>query len=282
MTVVAVCGLLLLLGLAGIARWGGRGVDRIDPEEGSPRLSAGDVGRRYLRYVVLAVVSGVGSGVLIAGAGGRLVMRLLAVTAGDGAQGRTTEADEIVGRITVSGTISFVAFTALFFGSATGALYLLIRRWLPSGRLGGLTYGVLLLVLAGTRLEPLRADNPDFSIVGPGWVAVVAFSALVLAHGMLVAALAGRYSLVVRLPTRQPRSWIAYGPLVLVAPLLSAVVLLALVGAVTVVLSQWLRWGKLMASPRTRLGGRLVLGTVSLVAVPTSLSAVFDIATRNV
>ena len=32
-----------------------------------------------------------------AGAGGRLVMRLLAVTAGDGAQGRITEADQVVG-----------------------------------------------------------------------------------------------------------------------------------------------------------------------------------------
>ena len=30
-------------------------------------------------------------------------------------------------------------------------------------------------------------DNPDFGIVGPGWVAVLVFSALVLVHGMLVA-----------------------------------------------------------------------------------------------
>ena len=60
------------------------------------------------RYITLAVLAGVGSGVLIVGAGGRLAMRLLAATAGEGAQGRETEAEEIVGQITTGGTIEFV------------------------------------------------------------------------------------------------------------------------------------------------------------------------------
>jgi len=37
------------------------------------------------------------AGILAAGAGGRLVMRLLAVTAGPDAQGRITEAEKLVG-----------------------------------------------------------------------------------------------------------------------------------------------------------------------------------------
>src|SRR4029450_5525351 len=60
-----------------------------------------------------------------------------------------------------------------------------------TGRAAGLTYGALLLVVAGTRLDPLRPGNPDFDLVGPGWVSVAAFATLVVFHGVLVAALAG-------------------------------------------------------------------------------------------
>jgi hypothetical protein len=162
MAVIGICVLLVLAGLVAVVRWGGLTVEpprapeqagSADPTDPPP---VGLAVRRYLWAVNLAVVAGVGAGVLAAGAGGRLVMRLLAVTAGDGAQGRITEADQVVGRISVEGTLGFVLFTALFFGTATGAAYLLMRRWLPAGRAGGVAYGALLLLLAGTRLEPLR------------------------------------------------------------------------------------------------------------------------------
>lgn len=77
-----------------------------------------------------------------------------------------TEADQVVGRISTEGTIGFLVFTAVFFGAATGALYMLLRRWLPPGRVSGLAFGTLLLVVAATRIDPLRADNPDFDIAG--------------------------------------------------------------------------------------------------------------------
>jgi hypothetical protein len=51
-------------------------------------------------------------------------------------------------------------FTGLFFGPVSAAAYLLLRRWLPAGRAGGLAFGTLLLVVAGTRLEPLRRSTP--------------------------------------------------------------------------------------------------------------------------
>ena len=34
----------------------------------------------------------------------------------------------------------------------------------------------MLLVLAGSRIEPLRADNFDVNLVGPGWLAVLLFT----------------------------------------------------------------------------------------------------------
>src|SRR5512133_1964931 len=181
---IVVCLALVLAGLVAVLRWGGLAVEpppAPGPDAASPTdpPPVGLVVRRYLWYLVVAVASGATAGILAAGAGGRLVMRLLAVTAGADAQGRITEAEEIVGRITVDGTIAFVVFTGLFFGPVSGAAYLLLRRWLPAGRAGGLAFGALLLVVGGTHLEPLRRSNPDFDLVGPGWVSVVAFTVLV-------------------------------------------------------------------------------------------------------
>ncbi len=208
---MVVCGLLVLAGLAAIVRWGELQPEppwsTSDPDE-TP--SPGEIARRYIWYVTVAVVSGLASGLLVAGAGGRLAMRLLAATAGDAAQGRVTEADQVVGKITVGGTIGFIVFTGLFFGLASGALYLLIRRWLPGGRLAGVAFGGVLLVVAATRIEPLRRDNPDFDLVGPGWLSLLVFAALVVAHGMSVAAVAGRYSLVLPLLSRRGRSVLAH------------------------------------------------------------------------
>ena len=56
--------------------------------------SPGLVLRCYLWYLTVAVTSGLGAGILAAGAGGRVVMRLLAVTAWADAQGRITEAGQ--------------------------------------------------------------------------------------------------------------------------------------------------------------------------------------------
>jgi hypothetical protein len=54
--------------------------------------------------------------------------------------------------------------------------------------------GLLLLVLVGSRLEPLRSDNFDFNLVGPDWLSVLSFSALALFQGALTVAIAARLS----------------------------------------------------------------------------------------
>ena len=292
--VIAVCVVLVLAGLAAVVRWGGltvepphapgpeaRGAD--DPQErgADDPPPVGLVVRRYLWAVNLAVAAGVGAGILAAGAGGRLVMRLLAATAGDGAQGQITEAAEVVGRISVEGTIGFVVFTALFFGSATGGVYLLVRRWLPAGRAGGLAYGALLLVLAGTRLDPLREGNPDFDLVGPGWLSVLAFSALVLFHGMLVAALAGRIGRLVPLLSGDPRAIAGHAPLLLLGPLPPVVVALAVVGALVVVATRARPVVAAWRAPRLRLAGQAVLVVAVLVALPGFVTTVASILGRG-
>ena len=283
MVVILPCGVLVLLGVAAVVRWGALAVqppwDRGEPDV-SPSPSS--VASRYLWYVTVAVVSGIGSGLLFAGAGGRLAMRLLAATAGDAAQGRETEAEEIVGRITTGGSIGFIIFTGLFFGLATGVLYLAVMRWLPPGRLGGLAYGLLLLILAAPRLDPLRPDNPDFGIVGPGWVAVLVFSALVLAHGMLVAALAGRYSRTLPPPSLRRRTMVAYLPVLLLIPAAPAAVILAIVGLLSVGLSRAASTMRAIRSHAMDVAGRIVLALVTVVALPGFVSAVIDIATERI
>jgi hypothetical protein len=271
---MAACGLLVLAGLLAIGVWGGIRFDPPPPEGGDQRPSAAaGVLRRYLWYVTVAVGAGVGSGILIAGAGGRLAMRLLAVTAGDAAQGRLTEADETVGEITVGGTIGFVIFVTLVFGAGAGALHLLVRRWLPEGRAGGLAFGALLLVLLATRLDPLRSANPDFSIVGPPWLAVLVFSALVVAHGALVAAIAGRYSRALPLISRRPRTIAAHAPLLCLAPFAPVVLPIAVVGLIVLALSRIRSIAALARSSRSTAIGRIVLAAVVLVALPGFVSS---------
>jgi hypothetical protein len=286
MWVIVVCIVLVLFGLVAVVRWGGLAVEP-PPTPAQAAPGATDPPRvslvvcRYMWYLAVALLSGAAAGILAAGAGGRLVMRLLAVTAGADAQGRITEAEEIVGRITVDGTLGFVVFTGLFFGPVSAAAYLLLRRWLPAGRAGGLTYGTLLLVLAGTRLEPLRRGNPDFDLVGPGWVSVVAFTLLVVFHGMLVAALARRVSRAVPLLAARPGAIAVHAPLLLlVLPGPSMVLVLVVVGVVVVLVS---RIPAVVAAVHARplvVVGRVALALAALVSFPGFASAIIDILGR--
>jgi hypothetical protein len=285
MWVIGLCIALVAVGLLAVVRWAGLAVE---PPPAPAQAAADPTGRppmglavrRYLWYLSLAIGAGVGAGILAAGAGGRLVMRLLAVTAGPDAQGRITEAEQVVGRISLDGTLGFIIFTGLFIGAVSGAAYLLVRRWLPAGRVGGVAFGVLLLVLAGTRVEPLRPGNLDFDLVGPGWVSVAAFAALVLFHGMLVAALAGRLSRAVPLLAPTPRAIVAHLPLLLLA--LGPVALVAAV--VGVVVAQASQVPAVVAAWRDRrsvTAGRVVLALVALAALPGFASAVVDILGRR-
>jgi hypothetical protein len=284
MWVIVGCIVLVVVGLLAIVRWGGLAVQPpAAPADGdtvpADRPPVSLVVRRYLWYLTLAISAGVGAGILAAGAGGRLAMRLLAVTAGPTAQGRITEADQVVGRISAEGTLGFIVFTGLFFGAASGAAYLLLRRWLPGGRTGGVAFGALLLVLAGTRLEPLRPGNPDFDLVGPGWVSVAAFAVLVLFHGMLLAALAGRLSRAVPLLALNPRAIIAHVPLLLLA-LGSVALVAAIIGVAVVSASQVPAVAGVWRDRRLVTAGRVILSLVALAALPSFARAITDILGR--
>jgi hypothetical protein len=139
----------------------------------------------------------------------------------------------------------------------------------------------LLLVVAGTRLEPLRRGNPDFDLVGPRWLAVAAFTALVVFHGMLIAALAGRLSRAVPLLAAQPRAIAVYAPLLLLAlPGASVALVLIIVGLAVVLVSRIPSMVAAWASRPMAAVGRLALAVAALTAFPDFASALVDILGR--
>jgi hypothetical protein len=188
--VIGACFALVAVGVVLVVRWGGL---RSEPGRLAP-----------LPYAGVTLAAGLTAGVLAAGAGGRLVMRLLAATS-PAAEFSLTEAGETVGEITAGGTAGFIVFVGLPAGFISAVLYALVRPVLPEGRAGGVILGLLLLLLAGTTIDPLRPDNPDFLIVGPDWLSVLAFMSLAVFNGLVVAAVGERLDRRVEL-TGRPRT----------------------------------------------------------------------------
>ena len=88
--VVVACTLLLVAGITLAIRWGDHPIREITFDS----LRTFDtISRLFLRSVLIAIVSGIGAGFLVAGAGGRLAMRLLAETSSETVQGRITKAE---------------------------------------------------------------------------------------------------------------------------------------------------------------------------------------------
>jgi hypothetical protein len=141
--------------------------------------------RREWRVCQAALASGLLAGVLAAGAGGRLVMRLLAVTSSSNVQGSFTEAQAQIGEITIGGTLGFIVFAGIPAGLLTALVWAVAR---PPGPL----LGLVVLALFGAFIDPLRSDNFDFNLVGPDWLSVLAFTALAVFTGTLLAAVAER------------------------------------------------------------------------------------------
>ncbi len=171
---------LIIIGLALVAvafsavailRWG-----RLPIRTSAPSGSGTD-GRwpsrlaSSLRALGPVCSAGIICGALVAGFLGRFVMRVLAATSGDGAQGLLTDAEEVVGEITLSGTIAFIAFVGLGAGAVAAIVLLVARPWLHvSGAAAGVMAGLVPLVLFGAK--DFSSENLDFSILSPTWLAV--------------------------------------------------------------------------------------------------------------
>jgi hypothetical protein len=209
---VVVCGLALVLATVIALRWGSL---RREPPAPLPRDATSKVvAARWLRTACIGVVGGAIAGVLVAGLGGRLVMRILAATSGAGVQGIKTEAEEVVGEVTLGGTFFLVLFAGAL-GALLGVLFVAVRRWLPERAwFAGLVFGLVGIAL----VRPLQLLDPgsiDFDIVRPLALAVPLLVAIPLFYGIVVASavegLDRRYPAL----ARRPRAIAAYLPLLL-------------------------------------------------------------------
>ena len=267
--VIVVCIVAMVAGAAIALRWGH--LDVVPPWS----VDDADVGpperiRRALWFAVVYVYGAIVSGLLVLGPGGRLVMRLLAVPAEEQAQGRRTEADEIVGVVTVGGTLGFIVFVGLFGGVILAALMVLLRKWLPPRRWGALCVGVVFAVLFSTRLEPLRRFNPDFVLVGPPWLAVTSFLAVGALTLLTMAAVAGRVSRVLPLVEARPAAIAPYGALVVLMPSATVILPAVVLTAIGIALLQrpgFRRWWT--TDPRVLRVGRVLIAATVLFYAPS-------------
>jgi hypothetical protein len=144
----------------------------------------------WSRYLAGSLAAGLLVGIVVAGFGSRLVMRLLALADPD-AEGVLTENGNRVGEFTLGGTAALVVFTGIFSGLAAGLIVFGVRRWLPRRPAWrGLALSVVLLaLLGGLVLDP---DNFDFRLLEPAGLAVGLFGALFFVAGYALAPLADR------------------------------------------------------------------------------------------
>jgi len=267
-----------VLGIAGVAvaavfawRW------RHAPLLAQGRPSAATPGRAALdglRTLAVATTAGIVAGVLVAGLGGRLVMRVLGATSGGAAQGKLTEADEVVGEITTGGTIGIVIFVGLFGGIITALAFVVVRRWIPTtAGPAGLVAGVLLLGTIGVG-DAMSPDNVDFAILRPTWLAVTLIVAVALLFGVTFTALAARLDAGMPTLGDRPSSIAAHGSLVfLVFPPL-------VVGAAAYVAGRAALHGRLaplLASSTVRRVGHIVIGIAVTLATLNSARAIEEI-----
>lgn len=275
--IVVVCIVLLVAGGVIALRWGHLRLTPPWPPDPGLALGWKDRLPRVAWFAAVHFWAAIGTGLLVVGPGGRLIMRLLAAISGDGAQGKLTEAEEVVGEITLGGTVGFVVFVGLGGGVLVAVLFTVTRKWLPPGRVGALALGLGTSVLFATRVEPLRPDNEDFAIVGPSWLAVATFLVLGLLAFLTFAAIAGRVGRSLPMISKRPRVLVRYLPLGLVLPLGTVFVfgVVCITLAIGLLSQSWFR--RAWADRRVTLVGRVALAAVVVAFLPSFIGDVSEI-----
>ena len=226
------------------------------------------------------------AGLLALGAGVRLLMRVLAATSSDEAQGRFTDADEVVGEVSAGGSIFLILFVGLGIAVIGLAIFAGLRRWLPDSSLAAGMIGVA--IGAGALVRPtglLDASNSDFELVTPVILAIaITLATFVLfgaTFGVLVDYLAPRWPR----PGRSIRGVASVIPLAMLlpSPPIFVAMAVAVLGA-TFVPRLRLRAQRDHSAPTTVLGvrnrvGRVLVATLGGVGGLSVLVAVVQILT---
>ena len=177
------------------------------------QTSAGTVAARF----AAVALSGALAGVLVAGIGSRIVMRISALL-DPSAKGRLTEAGEVVGRFTLEGTIGLVVFVGISGGMLVAILWSIVSPWLPTAPVMRRVSAFVVAAALGSRFG-LDGDNIDFRILDPAWLQAALFVALAGTAGLVAAWLEPRFIARWSNPgrTRTVAGWLVLAGGVLVA-----------------------------------------------------------------
>lgn len=155
---------------------GGVATETVRPGDGA--------GAAILRDIARGGIAGVLTGVLVGGLGGRVVMRAAALAVPDAA-GRFTENGNVIGNITLAGSLGLVAF-GLFAGLFIGAFWVAVAPWIPgAGVRRALATMPIALAMGGVGL--VEGDNSDFHVLNNDLLVVILLLGLVAAVGFVVA-----------------------------------------------------------------------------------------------
>ena len=140
-----------------------------------------------VRDIARGGLAGLLTGILVAGIGGRIVMRAAALLVPEAA-GQLTDNGNRIGEITLGGSLSLVLAGALFFGLLGAIVWVVVSPWIPGG---GRTRAILAMPIAValTGIALIQARNPDFPVLRHDATTVVLLLALVALAGLAIAGL---------------------------------------------------------------------------------------------
>jgi hypothetical protein len=134
-----------------------------------------------LRDIARGGLAGLVTGVLIAGIGGRIVMRVAALQAPT-AVGRLTENGNRIGDITAEGSLGLVLLGGLFFGLAGATVWVVVSPWIPgSGPQRAVLAMPVAVALTGVTL--IQGRNTDFQVLRHDGMTVVLLLLLLAVAG---------------------------------------------------------------------------------------------------
>lgn len=192
-------------------------------------VAAATIARRsawdgVLREASWGALAGALAGILVGGVLGRIAMRISGAMSDQSLVGSAVTGNgNILGDITLGGTLALVIFSGFIPGIAAGLVYAAVRPWLrPVGRWAGLAFGLALLAALGPLL--LEPFNIDFRKFGSPGLNVVMFALLFPLFGI------AQHELL-RLVERRRGSAPAWSAMDYVGLALAGLILLAVVAA---------------------------------------------------
>jgi hypothetical protein len=234
------------------------------------REGVGPLGE-VLRDIARGGTAGLLVGFIVAGIGGRIVMRLAAFIVPTSV-GSFTENGNRIGDITLSGSLGLIAAGGLFFGTFAGTVWVVVAPWIPGTgvRRAILAMPIAVALTAGSLVQ---ASNPDFRILRHDGLIVAMLIALVAIAGGSIALVDGWLDR--RLPPHDAsgRAEAAYTAVALAGGLLIfPVVVLTYLGAATLLglalvavgLATLARW-RLRMQGRPRPWRLLIAGRAALL-----------------